>query len=113
MEVGALVAEAAREQQTPVAYLAALEAEVTERRERRRLLDARFPIIERLQDFRFDEDRSGPRSTIAAPAEGFWVDDRESVIFVGEAGSTQPSSLQSRERGRESVRRRVRAMCAV
>ena len=43
----ALAAEATREQQTPLAYLAALlEAEVqerAERRERRRLLDARFP----------------------------------------------------------------------
>jgi DNA replication protein DnaC len=44
----ALAAEAVREQQTPLAYLAALlEAEVqerAERRERRRLLDARFPL---------------------------------------------------------------------
>ena len=43
----ALAEEALREQQTPVAYLAALlEAEMTERserRERRRLLEARFP----------------------------------------------------------------------
>jgi DNA replication protein DnaC len=50
-----LAAEAVREQQTPLAYLAALlEAEVTERserREKRRLLDARFPIIKRLEDF--------------------------------------------------------------
>jgi DNA replication protein DnaC len=55
----ALAAEALREQQTPLAYLAALlEAEVTERaerREKRRLLDARFPLIKRLEDFRFDE----------------------------------------------------------
>ena len=46
-----LAAEAAREQQTPLAYLAALlQAEVqerSERRERRRLLDARFPLIKR------------------------------------------------------------------
>lgn len=44
----ALAAEATRDQQTPTAYLAALlEAEVTERaerRERRRLIDARFPL---------------------------------------------------------------------
>ena len=46
----ALAAEATREQQIPLAYLAALlEAEVqerAERRERRRLLDARFPIMD-------------------------------------------------------------------
>ena len=48
-----LASEALREQQTPLAYLAALlEAEVTERaerREKRRLLDARFPLIKRLE----------------------------------------------------------------
>ena len=52
-----LAAEATREQQTPLAYLAALlQAEVSERserRERRRLLDARFPTVKRLEQFRF------------------------------------------------------------
>lgn len=87
----ALAAEATREQQTPLAYLAALlEAEVTERaerRERRRLLDARFPIIKTLQEFRFDDNPTVPRTTIAALAEGSWIDDRESVILVGESGT--------------------------
>jgi len=45
----ALAEEAVREQQTPVAYLAALleaeTAERAERRERRRLVDARFPAL--------------------------------------------------------------------
>ena len=54
-----LAAEALREQQTPIAYLAALlEAEMAERaerREKRRLIDARFPQIKRLEDFRFQE----------------------------------------------------------
>ena len=49
----ALAAEALREQQTPLAYLGALlEAEVqerAERREKRRLLDARFPLTKRLE----------------------------------------------------------------
>ncbi len=67
-----LAAEAAREQQTPLAYLAALlEAEVTERaerRERRRLLDARFPTIKRLEDFRFDDNPTIPQATIATLA---------------------------------------------
>ena len=86
-----LAAEAVREQQTPLAYLAALlEAEVAERaerRERRRLLDARFPIIKRLEDFRFDQNTKVPQATIAALAEGSWIDDRESVIFIGESGT--------------------------
>jgi DNA replication protein DnaC len=49
----AMAAEATREQQTPTAYLAVLlEAEVherSERRERRRLIDARFPLLKRLR----------------------------------------------------------------
>jgi DNA replication protein DnaC len=87
----ALAAEATREQQTPLAYLAALlEAEVTERserRERRRLIDARFPIIKRLEEFRFADNPNVPQATIAALAEGSWIDDRESVILVGESGT--------------------------
>ena len=87
----ALAAEALREQQTPLAYLAALlEAEVSERaerRERRRLLDARFPLVKRLEDFRFGDNPKVPQATIAALAEGAWIADRESVILVGESGT--------------------------
>jgi DNA replication protein DnaC len=87
----ALAAEATREQQTPLAYLAALlEAEVqerAERREKRRLLDARFPLIKRLEDFRFEDNPNVPQATIAALAEGSWIDDREQIIFVGESGT--------------------------
>ncbi|MCA1700757.1 MAG: ATP-binding protein [Actinobacteria bacterium] len=83
--------DAVREQQTPVAYLAALlDAEIAERaerRERRRLLDARFPLIKRLEDFHFDHAPSVPQATIAALAEGSWIDDREQVILIGESGS--------------------------
>jgi DNA replication protein DnaC len=87
----ALAQEAAREQQTPLAYLAALlEAEVqerAERRERRRLLDARFPLMKRLEQFRFDDNPKVPQATIAALAEGSWIDDRDSVILIGESGT--------------------------
>jgi DNA replication protein DnaC len=87
----ALAQEATREQQTPVAYLAALlEAEVSERaerRERRRLLDARFPLIKRLEDFRFDENPTVPQATIATLAEGSWISDREQLVLIGESGT--------------------------
>ena len=87
----ALAAEATREQQTPLAYLAALlEAEVSERsqrRERRRMLDARFPLVKRLEEFRFADNPNVPQATIAALAECSWIDDRESIIFIGESGS--------------------------
>jgi len=87
----ALAEEALREQQTPVAYLAALlEAEITERserRERRRLLEARFPVMKRLEDFRFTDNPKVSQATIAALAECSWIDDRESVILIGESGT--------------------------
>jgi len=87
----ALAAEATREQQTPTAYLAALlEAETAERgerRERRRLLDARFPALKRLDEFRFDDNPKIPQATIAALAEGSWISDRESVILIGDSGT--------------------------
>jgi DNA replication protein DnaC len=87
----ALAEEALREQQTPVAYLAALlEAEMaerSERRERRRLLEARFPVMKRLQDFRFADNPKVSQTAIAALAECSWIDDRESVILIGESGT--------------------------
>jgi DNA replication protein DnaC len=87
----ALAEEAVREQQTPVAYLAALlEAEMTERaerREKRRLIDARFPQIKRLEDFRFSDNPKIPQATIATLAEGSWIDDRDSIILIGDSGT--------------------------
>jgi hypothetical protein len=62
-------------------------SERAERRERRRLIDARFPQIKRLEDFRFSDNPKVPQATIAALAEGSWIDDRESVIFVGDSGT--------------------------
>jgi DNA replication protein DnaC len=87
----ALAAEATRDQQTPTAYLAALlEADVgerAERRERRRLIEARFPLIKHLEDFRFADNPKVPQATIAALAQGTWIDDRESVILLGDSGT--------------------------
>jgi DNA replication protein DnaC len=87
----ALAQEAAREQQTPIAYLAALlEAETAERgerRERRRLLDAKFPMLKRLEDFNFNENTKIPQATIAALAEGSWITDRGTVILIGDSGT--------------------------
>ncbi len=86
-----LAAEATREQQTPMAYLAALldaeHHERAERRERRRLLDARFPTLKRLEDFRFADNPNVPPATIATLADGAWIDDREQVILIGDAGT--------------------------
>ena len=96
-----LAEEATRDQQTPTAYLAALlEAEVTERaerRERRRLIDARFPLMKRLEEFHFQDNPKVPQATIAALAQGTWIDDRESVILLGDSG-TGKTHLATRSR---------------
>ena len=87
----ALADQATREQQTPVAYLAALleaeTAERAERRERRRLIDARFPALKQLAEFRFADNPKIPPATIATLAEGSWINDRESVILIGDSGT--------------------------
>ena len=86
-----MAAEATREQQTPVAYLAALleaeHQERAERRERRRLLDARFPLLKRLEEFRFADNPKIPQATIAALADGSWINDRDSIVLVGDSGT--------------------------
>jgi len=86
-----LAGEATRTQQTPTAYLAALlEAEIAERaerRERRRLVDARFPLTKRLEDFQFADNPRIPVATIAALADGGYLDDHESIILVGDSGT--------------------------
>ncbi len=61
--------------------------ERSERRERRRLVDARFPVVKRLEEFRFADNPKVPQATLAALSEGAWIDDRESVILSGESGS--------------------------
>jgi IstB-like ATP binding protein len=101
----AMAAEATREQRTPTAYLAALlEAEVHERsehRERRRLIDARFPLLKRLEEFRFADNPKIPQATIAALAEGTWIRDRESRVdhpLIGDSGTGKTHLCQgSRE----------------
>jgi DNA replication protein DnaC len=86
-----MAAEATREQQTPVAYLAALleaeHQERAERRERRRLIDARFPLLKRLEEFRLSDNPKIPQATIAARAEGSWIDDREGIVLIGDSGT--------------------------
>src|SRR3954451_12283511 len=85
----ALAEEATREQQTPVAYLGALlEAEMNERadrREKRRLIDARFPAIKRLEDSRAQDHPSVPQARAAAHAAAWWLGDRESVLRIGDS----------------------------
>ncbi len=43
--------------------------------------------MKRLEDFRFEENPKIPQATIAALAQGTWIDDRESVILLGDSGT--------------------------
>ncbi len=45
------------------------------------------PAIKRLEEFRFADNPKIPQATIAALAEGSWIADRESIIFVGDSGT--------------------------
>jgi len=86
-----LADEALREQQTPIAYLAALlDAEVTERVSRRvsrRLNDAKLPQIKTLDAFNFADNPAIPQTTMAQLAQGDWLDRAENVILLGESGT--------------------------
>ena len=51
--------------------------------------------MKRLEEFRFADNPKVPQATIAALAEGSWIDDREVVVFAGRArqraaGSGEP-----------------------
>lgn len=87
----ALAREAARENQSHLAYLSALlEAELedrAERRRQRRIAEARFPRLKRLADFSFSDSPSIPASSIAALATCEFLARAENVIFLGESGT--------------------------
>src|SRR4051812_34535081 len=69
-----LAAEALRERQTPIGYLAALlEAEVADRAERsikRRLAQAKLPQLKTIDDFNFADNPAIPQGVIAQLAQG-------------------------------------------
>lgn len=86
-----LAGEAARANQSHLTFLSALlEVELedrTERRRQRRVTEARFPRLKRLEDFQFDEAPQIPVATIRELATCRFVDRAENVIFIGESGT--------------------------
>lgn len=88
---GALAAEAVSAQQTHLSYLwALLEAELEdrgERRQRRRVHDARFPRLKTIDDFHFEDAPHLPAATIYELAAGGFIDRGEPVIMIGEPGT--------------------------
>ncbi len=86
-----LAADAQRSSQPYPAYLAAvLEAECEDRSERRRrrmLVEARFPRVKRLEDFRFEDAAVISARTIRELAECRFMHRAENIIFLGESGT--------------------------
>lgn len=86
-----LAEEASRANHGHLAYLAALlEAELEDRADRRRhrrITEARFPRLKRLEDFDFSEAPQIPAATIGDLATCGFVDRAETVIFLGEPGT--------------------------
>jgi DNA replication protein DnaC len=77
-EAGPLADAAAKERVTHRAYLAeVLSAEVDQRdgrRRARRLMEARFPRLKRLEDFELSAAPNINPATLAALAKGAWID---------------------------------------
>ena len=90
-EAAALADAAAKERVTHRAYLAeVLSAEVDQRdgrRRTRRLLEAHFPRIKRLEDFDLTVAAHINPATLAALAKGAWIDAGEPVVLIGDSGT--------------------------
>lgn len=82
--------EAAQQQWSYEGYLATLiEAEVDRRsrnRRQRRIKEARFPLHKELADFDFEQIPSLNKAMILSLAQGAYLEQASSVLFVGGAG---------------------------
>ena len=86
-----LAEEAGRSNQSHLSYLCALlEAEQDDRAERRRhrrITEARFPRLKRLEDFNFKEAPQIPAATIRELASCNYIERAENIVFLGEPGT--------------------------
>jgi DNA replication protein DnaC len=91
VEAAPLADTAAKERLTHRAYLAeVLSCEVDERdgrRRQRRLNEARFPRVKRLEDFDLTVAPRINPATLAALAKGAWIDAGEPVVLLGDSGT--------------------------
>lgn len=90
-EAGPLADMAAKQRLTHRAYLAeVLAVEVDQRdgrRRTRRLHEARFPRLKRLEDFDLSVAPAINPATLAALAKGGWIDAGEPVVLIGDSGT--------------------------
>ena len=87
----ALAHQAVRAKQSHMSFLwALLEAELDDRAERRRarrVSEAKFPRLKRMQDFSFDDAPHIPAATISELARGAYIDNADNIILVGDSGT--------------------------
>jgi len=111
-EASALADAAAKERLTHRAYLAeVLSAEVDERdgrRRARRLLEARFPRLKRLEDFDLAAAPGINPAGLAGLAKGAWIDAGEPVVLIGDSGTGKSHLLIGMGVAAAEAGRRVR-----
>ena len=70
--------------------LSLIESELEARadnRLKRRIRDARFPIIKTMENFNFDEAEGLDKRLIREMAEGTYIKEKRNIIFVGKTGT--------------------------
>ena len=70
--------------------LSLIESELEARadnRLKRRIKDARFPIIKTMEGFNFEEAEGLDRRLVREMAEGTYIQERRNIIFVGKTGT--------------------------
>ncbi len=111
-EAGPIADAAARERLSHRAFLAeVLSAECDDREARRRLrrvAEARFPRVKRLDAFDLSAVPSLPPATFAALAEGAWIDAGQPVVLLGDSGTGKTHLLIGLGTAAAEAGRRVR-----
>ena len=90
---------AARQRHTHLAYLAeVLSAELDDRsarRRTRRIAEAKFPRLKRLDDFNIDAVSSITPAQLATLATGAWIDTGQPLVLLGDSGTGKTHLLIS------------------
>jgi DNA replication protein DnaC len=90
-QAGELADAAARDRLTHRAYLAELLSAETDardtRRRDRRIKEARFPRVKRLDSFDLAAAPGVPPATLAALAAGTWIDHGQPLVLLGDSGT--------------------------
>ena len=90
-EAAALADAAARERLTHRGFLAELLSAEVEQRDRhrraRRINEAKFPRLKRLEDFDLSANPGINPATVAALANGTWIDSGVPVVLIGDSGT--------------------------